>query len=84
MKRFAIEKPLMAKRWRREWQLHGGDFGLCHCGAGMGTMRKHKPMESHPSSSCGLCAAIRDGNRHERRQQRYTARAMIDEGLQDS
>ncbi len=34
----------MVKRWRREWEIHGLDFGNCHCGAGMGTMRKQRPI----------------------------------------
>jgi hypothetical protein len=84
MKRFAMERPLMVRRWRREWEVHGRNFGNCHCGLGMGTMRKHRPLESHPSSSCRLCAGIRDASRLERRQQRYTARRVIEEGLQSS
>jgi hypothetical protein len=84
MKRFQMERPLMVKRWRREWELHGRDFGRCHCGLGMGTMRKHRPQESHPSNSCGLCAAERLANRQDRRRQRYAARALIEEGSQDS
>jgi hypothetical protein len=84
MKRFAIERPLMVKRWRKEWAAHGRNFGNCHCGRGMGTMRKHKVYESHPSSSCRLCAAERDGNRMDRRRERYTARAVIREQSADS
>jgi len=84
MKRFQMERPLMIKRWRREWEIHGRDFGNCHCGLGMGTMRKHRPLESHPSSSCRLCAGERDWAREERRRRRYEARAVISEGLQDS
>jgi hypothetical protein len=69
----------MVKRWRKEWENHGRDFGACHCGAGIGTMRKHRPNESHPSSSCGFCATLRQARRLERRQQRYTERAQIAE-----
>lgn len=71
----------MIKRWRKEWITHGRNFGACHCGRGMGTMRKHRPYESHPSSTCRLCAWIRLGNRQDRRQARYEARAVIEEGL---
>lgn len=77
MKRFQMELPLMIRRWRQEWQAHGRNFGNCHCGLGLGTMRKHKVYESHPSSSCRLCAAERDGERMDRRRQRYAARAII-------
>ena len=83
MKRFQMDRPIMVKRWRREWQIHGGDFGNCHCGAGMGTMRKHKPQESHPSSSCSICAREREWARVERRKKRYGARVVISEGLRD-
>lgn len=84
MKRFAIERPLMIKRWRKEWETHGRNFGNCHCGLGMGTMRKHKVYESHPSSSCRLCMHIRYGERMDRRRLRYTARAVIAEGFAGS
>lgn len=84
MKRFQMDRPIMVKRWRLEWSLHGNNFGNCHCGAGIGTMRKHRPRESHPSSSCRLCAGMRDGARMDRRRERYTARAVIREGFQDS
>lgn len=73
----------MVKRWREEWATHGRNFGSCHCGLGMGTMRKHRPHESHPSSSCRLCALERLWNRQERRRARHFARSMIEEGLTD-
>jgi hypothetical protein len=72
---------MMVKRWRREWESHGRDFGNCHCGAGMGTMRKHRPYESHPSSSCRICAIERLIARLDRRRERYTARFQIFEEL---
>lgn len=81
MKRFQMDRPIMVKRWRREWEVHGRNFGNCHCGAGMGTMRKHRVFESHPSSSCRLCALERDMAFRTRRKLRYGARAMIAEGL---
>lgn len=84
MERFQMEIPLMIKRWRKEWQAHGRNFGNCHCGLGMGTMRKHKVYESHPSSSCRLCAAERQANRIDRRRERYMARAVIREQFGDS
>jgi len=71
----------MVKRWRQEWISHGRDFGNCHCGAGMGTMRKHRPYESHPSSSCRLCALERSIYRRERRTDRYAARTLIRDEL---
>ena len=83
MQRFQIDRPIMVKRWRKEWEIHGRDFGNCHCGAGMGTMRKHRPLESHPSSSCGICAIERAYARLERRRRRYERRAVILEGLRD-
>ena len=75
----------MVKRWRQEWINHGRNFGNCHCGNGMGTMRKHRPNESHPSSSCGLCAYERSLSRLERRKERYAARLIIrDELIRDT
>lgn len=84
MKRFQMDRPIMVKRWRKEWEAHGRDFGNCHCGLGMGTMRKHRPHESHPSSSCRVCMWTRLAAYQKRRRQRYEARAVIEEGLQDS
>ena len=83
MRRFQMDRPIMVKRWRQEWRNHGGDFGACHCGLGMGTMRKHRPNEGHPASSCGLCAMEQAWARRARRQLRYSARAAIGEGLRD-
>lgn len=77
MLRFQLDRPIMVRRWRQEWINHGYDFGACHCGAGIGTMRKHRPQESHPSSSCGLCADERLWRRQLRRQERYAARASL-------
>lgn len=81
MQRFQLDRPVMVKRWRVEWNAHGRDFGNCHCGNGMGTMRKHRPYESHPSSSCGLCAHERYARLMDRRRERYGARSVIQEGL---
>lgn len=67
MKRFQMERALMAKRWRQEWEQHGRDFGNCHCGRGMGTMRKHRP---HESCGCATCAAIDWCERRARRKHR--------------
>lgn len=77
MLRFQLERAIMVKRWRKEWENHGRDFGNCHCGAGLGTMRKHRPGESHPSSSCRLCALQREWKRQIKRQERYAARKVI-------
>ena len=81
MRRFQMDRPIMVKRWRQEWIVHGRDFGNCHCGAGMGTMRKHRPYEGHPSSSCRLCALERSIHRRENRTYRYAARTLIREEL---
>lgn len=75
MKRFQMDRPIMVKRWRIEWEKHGRDFGNCHCGRGMGSMRKHRPGESHPSSSCGFCATLRQSKRREKRTARYDGKA---------
>jgi hypothetical protein len=80
MKRFQMDRPIMVKRWRVEWQKHGRDFGSCHCGAGVGTMRKHRPFESCPSP-CNYCDIVRMENRQAGRRERYSARAWILEGL---
>jgi hypothetical protein len=81
MLRFQLDRPVMVKRWRREWHNHGRDFGKCHCGAGIGTMRKHRPSESHPSSSCRICGHIRFAKRLEKRRERYAQRRIIAEEM---
>lgn len=83
MKRFQMDRPIMVKRWRVEWEKHGRDFGGCHCGNGMGTMRKHRPYESHPSP-CGYCDAVRSDNKKAGKVLRYSERRWICEGMQDS
>jgi hypothetical protein len=83
MQRFQLDRRIMVKRWRYEWELHGRDFGNCHCGLGMGTMRKHRPNEGHPASSCGLCALEQCWARQARRRVRHGARAAIVEELAD-
>jgi hypothetical protein len=83
MLRFQIDRPIMVRRWRQEWEAHGRDFGNCHCGLGIGTMRKHRPNESHPSSSCGVCRREREDLKQERRRDRRAARAAIAQGLKD-
>lgn len=84
MKRFQMERALMLRRWHRERLNHGGDFGDCHCGKGMGTMRKHRPNESHPSSSCRACAYDRYYWKMESRRARYAKRAVLIEELADA
>lgn len=74
MNRFQLERPLMIKRWRQELEKHGGDFGNCHCGRGMGTMRKHRPYGSCPSKNCSYCHLERLIARRDRRRERYAAR----------
>jgi hypothetical protein len=82
MKRFQMDRPVMVKRWRKEWEAHGRDFGNCHCGRGMGTMRKHRPFEGH-GRKCGICGLEQALARQERRRIRYGARRWIAEGLAD-
>jgi hypothetical protein len=81
MQRFQLEVPLMLKRWRKEWEQHGRDFGGCHCGAGMGTMRKHRPHEkAHSPHRCGICDAYRWEKRQHNRRLRYAGRRASTEG----
>ncbi len=44
-------------------------------------MRKHRPHESHPSSSCRFCGHIRFAKRLERRRERYAKRAILAEEM---
>lgn len=74
MKRFQMDRPIMVKRWRIEWKKHGRDFGNCHCGRGMGTMRKRRPYEGCPSKNCRHCHLERLIARLDRRRARYTGR----------
>lgn len=73
----------MVKRWREEWRKHGSDFGGCHCGNGMGTMRKHRPHESHPASTCRVCAYEQYLGLMERRRERRAAHGVINEQLKE-
>lgn len=70
-----MDRAIMVKRWREEWEVHGRDFRNCHCGRGMGTMRKHRPHEGHASRSCRVCALQRLEARAARRRERYAGRA---------
>jgi hypothetical protein len=81
MLRFQLDIPVMVKRWRKEWGIHGRDFGKCHCGKGMGTMRKHRPLESHPSSSCRICSVQRHTEKMDRRRERYEGKKVIADQL---
>lgn len=80
MLRFQLDRAVMVKRWRAEWESHGRDFGNCHCGKGMGTMRKHRPYEGH-GARCNLCGLEQLLARQARRRERYAAREVIEEGL---
>lgn len=73
MLRFQMDKAIMVKRWRQEWEVHGRDFGKCHCGKGIGTMRKHRV---HESCTCGMCRFQRFMHRLSRRQERYDGRKI--------
>jgi hypothetical protein len=77
MLRFQLDRPIMVKRWRVEWEKHGRDFSKCHCGNGIGTMRKHKPYESHPSSSCRICGWEQFFKRKAKRQERYEGKRAV-------
>jgi hypothetical protein len=81
MLRFQLDRPIMVRRWRQEWEQHGRDFGNCHCGRGIGTMRKHRPYESHASGKCGVCTYRRFMARAVRRRERRTAYVMIAQEL---
>ena len=77
MKRFQMDRPVMVKRWRREWINHGRNFGNCHCGLGIGTMRKHRPNESHsPNQHCSVCECERSEARQKRRKERYSGKRL--------
>jgi hypothetical protein len=84
MLRFQLDRPIMVRRWRQEWAQHGRDFGNCHCGRGMGTMRKHRPYESHASGKCSVCTYRRFMARADRRRERRIARVVIAQGLRDT
>jgi len=79
-----MDRPIMVKRWRREWEIHGRDFGNCHCGAGIGTMRKHRPYETHSPGKCRLCDLERLMARRDHRRERYAKRSVIQEQLRDA
>lgn len=58
------EQALMLRRWKIEMELHGYDWrnppdpkcdrDVCHCAAGIGSMRKTTPF-GHSRPRCGLC-----------------------------
>jgi hypothetical protein len=83
MLRFQLDIPIMVKRWRKEWEIHGRDFGKCHCGKGMGTMRKHRIYEMHAPSKCGLCAWERHTELLRRRKERYAGKKIIENQLEE-
>jgi len=84
MRRFELDRAIMVKRWRQEWEIHDRDFNSCHCGLGMGTMRKHRPRESHPASSCSFCAWTKAYKFEDRRRDRRAGRLVIADGLVDT
>lgn len=55
MRRWHSEKALMLRRWKHEMSIHGYDWrnppdpkcdhSACHCAAGIGSMRKKKPLD---------------------------------------
>ena len=70
MKRWHEERALMFRRWKMEMEKHGYDWrnpprpscapskqgvrGVCHCAAGIGSMRKRRPYDCG-KARCGLC-----------------------------
>lgn len=64
MRRWHEERSLMLRRWKMEMRLHGYDWrnppdpkcdrNACHCAAGIGSMRKKKPLDCG-NPRCGVC-----------------------------
>jgi hypothetical protein len=82
MLRFQLDRPIMVKRWRKEWEVHGRDFGKCHCGLGIGTMRKHRIYEGHsPNQHCTGCVIEAMEKKQNGRRERYSARNYIQQTL---
>jgi len=89
MLRFQLDRRVMMKRLQKDWidwynnRRHWMKaFDSVTYPSSLGHMRKHRVYESHPSSSCGLCAGLRGMRRRESRTFRYTKRSTIMEGLQ--
>lgn len=76
MKRFQDDLPVMLRRLRFEYAKHSKDGLDCPCLQGPGTMRKHRPDESHSSGNCSLCRWERDAKRRTKRKERRIARAV--------
>lgn len=64
MRRWHSETALMHRRWRDEMRKHGYDWRnppdpacdgtVCHCVAGIGSMRKRRPLDCG-RPRCGIC-----------------------------
>lgn len=61
MQRWHSETALMFKRWREEMATHNYDWrcpptgkDVCHCAAGIGSMRKRTP-HGCGNPRCGIC-----------------------------
>lgn len=80
MKRFQMDRPMMAKRRRREWEIHSRKSENFPFGASMGAMRKHRPLERSCSRPCYGCAITQFKARLARRRERYEIRAQALEG----
>jgi len=90
MKRWHEEVPLMLRRWKQEMEIHGYDWrnppalscepseqgcrGVCHCAAGIGSMRWKKPLDCG-RARCGICHWERN---YEPRRRGAKKRAAID------
>lgn len=81
MQRWHAEEALMRRRQKVEILKHRnritGELDQCHCLAGIGTMRKHRPNESC-GDHCGLCDLHRDAKRRARRRQRRLLKKVND------
>ena len=64
MRRWHEERSLMLRRWKIEMDKHGYDWrnppdpkcdrDSCHCAAGIGSVRKKKPLDCG-RPRCGVC-----------------------------
>lgn len=81
MQRWHSEVALMERRRKFELNKHRnritGETDACHCLAGLGTMRKHRPNESC-GDHCSLCDLRRLGKRLALRKFRRAMREAVD------
>jgi hypothetical protein len=81
MRRWHADETLMRRRQNFEKSKHfnrtTGATDECHCLAGIGTMRKHRPNESC-GDRCSLCDLQRLGKRLARRKARRLLKCIAD------